>query len=98
LRDNWQQALEDRGDILRGSQEYELALRPDPGVYDGRFTNNGWLMEWPRPLTKLTWDNAAIVSPATARELGVIAGLGPHGGGHGEYVTELVTLTVGGRS
>jgi molybdopterin-containing oxidoreductase family iron-sulfur binding subunit len=49
----------------------ELALRIDPTVHDGRFANNGWLQELPKPWTKLTWDNAAIVSPATAAALGV---------------------------
>jgi MoCo/4Fe-4S cofactor protein with predicted Tat translocation signal len=50
---------------------YEIVFRPDPSVYDGRFANNGWLQELPKPLTKLTWDNAALVSPATAEALGV---------------------------
>jgi MoCo/4Fe-4S cofactor protein with predicted Tat translocation signal len=50
---------------------YELAFRPDPGVYDGRFANNGWLQELPRPLTRLTWDNAVAMSPRTAEALGV---------------------------
>jgi len=49
----------------------ELALRPDPAVHDGRFANLGWLQEMPRPLTRLTWDNALLVSPATARAAGV---------------------------
>jgi len=49
--------------------ELELVFRPDASVYDGRFANNGWLQELPRPITKLTWDNAAILSPATARRL-----------------------------
>jgi Fe-S-cluster-containing dehydrogenase component len=40
-------------------------------VWDGRFANNGWLQELPKPLTKLTWDNAAHMSPATARRLGI---------------------------
>lgn len=53
---------------------YELALRADPTVDDGRFANNGWLQELPKPHTRLTWDNAAIVSPATAAELGVSEG------------------------
>ncbi len=44
----------------------ELVFRPDPSVYDGRFANNGWLQEVPRPLTKLTWDNAALISPSLA--------------------------------
>ena len=43
-----------------------LCFRPDPSVWDGRFANNGWLQELPRPLTKLTWDNAALVSPHLA--------------------------------
>ena len=51
-----------------------LLLRPDPTVWDGRFANNGWLQECPKPLSKLTWDNALIVSPRTARELGVDTG------------------------
>ena len=47
----------------RAVQGLELVFRPDPPVYDGRFANNGWLQELPKPLTKLTWDNAALVSP-----------------------------------
>jgi molybdopterin-containing oxidoreductase family iron-sulfur binding subunit len=54
-----------------GSGELELVFRPDPTIWDGRFANNGWLQELPKPLTKLTWDNAALVSPATARRLGL---------------------------
>ncbi|MGH8459129.1 MAG: molybdopterin oxidoreductase, partial [Nevskiales bacterium] len=46
----------------------ELVFRPDPSVYDGRFANNGWLQEVPRPLTKLTWDNAALISPSFAEQ------------------------------
>jgi MoCo/4Fe-4S cofactor protein with predicted Tat translocation signal len=48
---------------------YEIVFRPDPTVWDGRFSNNGWLQECPKPLTKLTWDNAAMVSPQTADKL-----------------------------
>jgi len=49
----------------------ELIIRPDPHVHDGTFSNNAWLQELPKPLTKLVWDNAAAISPATARRLGV---------------------------
>ncbi len=53
------------------SEGVEVVLRPDPSVFDGRFANNGWLQELPRPMTKLVWDNAVLVSPATAEKLGV---------------------------
>lgn len=49
----------------------EVVFRPDPTIWDGRFANNGYLQELPKPVTKLTWDNAALVSPATAARLGV---------------------------
>jgi MoCo/4Fe-4S cofactor protein with predicted Tat translocation signal len=49
----------------------EIVFRPDPSVYDGRFASNGWLQELPRPLTKITWENAALVSPADAERLGL---------------------------
>jgi len=42
---------------------------PDAAAHDGSLANNGWLQELPRPFTKLTWDNAALLSPATARQL-----------------------------
>ncbi len=62
-----------------------ILFRPDPGIFDGRYANNPWLQELPRPLTKLTWDNAAHVSIATAQKMGVKTG-------------DIVTLTVKGRS
>ncbi|WP_437963312.1 TAT-variant-translocated molybdopterin oxidoreductase [Sorangium sp. So ce260] len=49
----------------------EVAFSTDSNVYDGRFANNPWLLELPDPMTKLTWDNAALLSPDTARALGV---------------------------
>ncbi len=47
---------------------------PDPAVDGGAFANNAWLQELPRPLTSLTWDNAALIGPATARRLGLADG------------------------
>ena len=50
---------------------YELRFIPDSKVYDGRFANNGWLQETPDLISKITWDNAALISYADAKELGV---------------------------
>jgi MoCo/4Fe-4S cofactor protein with predicted Tat translocation signal len=47
----------------------EFSILPDPSVYDGRFANNGWMQELPKPLNKVTWDNVALISPATAARL-----------------------------
>jgi len=52
----------------------ELHFVPDPKVYDGRFGGNPWLQELPDPMTQVTWDNAALVSPATAARLGLERG------------------------
>src|SRR5690606_9023006 len=52
----------------------ELVFVQAASVYDGRFANNAWLQELPDPLTRLTWDNAAVVSPRTAARLGLETG------------------------
>jgi molybdopterin-containing oxidoreductase family iron-sulfur binding subunit len=62
----------------------EVVFRPDQSIYDGRFANNGWLQELPKSLTKLTWDNAALIAPGTASRLTLISG-------------DIVELTQGGR-
>jgi len=49
----------------------EIEFRPDPTLYDGRFANNAWLQELPKPVTKITWDNVLILSEKTAKRLGV---------------------------
>jgi molybdopterin-containing oxidoreductase family iron-sulfur binding subunit len=49
----------------------EIIFRPDPNIYDGRWNNVGWLQELPKPVTNLSWDNAAIVSGATLTKLGL---------------------------
>jgi MoCo/4Fe-4S cofactor protein with predicted Tat translocation signal len=65
--------------------ELDVVFRPDPSVYDGRFANNGWLQELPKTLTKLTWDNAALIAPGTAARYNLISG-------------DMVTLTHEGRN
>jgi MoCo/4Fe-4S cofactor protein with predicted Tat translocation signal len=47
----------------------ELNLRRDPTIYDGQFSNNGWLQELPKPMSKLTWDNAIQIGPKMADRL-----------------------------
>jgi Fe-S-cluster-containing dehydrogenase component len=63
---------------------YEIQFRPDPTVWDGRFANNPYLQELPKPTTKLTWDAVAQVSPKTAERIGV-------------YSTGVVELELRGR-
>ena len=78
-------ALRTRAGAAKLDGKLEVIFRPDPTIYDGRFANNGWLQELPKPITKLTWDNAAILSPATAHRLGVQTG-------------DMLELTYEGRS
>ncbi|MFU7562219.1 TAT-variant-translocated molybdopterin oxidoreductase [Stieleria sp. JC731] len=58
--------------------DFEVVFTVPDGLYDGRFANSGWLQELPQPITKLTWGNAALMGPATAKKLGIK---------HGYYVT-----------
>ena len=66
-----QQHADDPFPAPLGEDEMEVVLINDYKVDDGRYANNGWLQEMPHPITKLTWDNAILMSPATARRLGV---------------------------
>jgi MoCo/4Fe-4S cofactor protein with predicted Tat translocation signal len=63
-----------------GPGAFEIIFRTDPSIHDGRFANNGWLQELPKPLTKITWDNAALISPNTAAQLGIGNTIGQKGG------------------
>lgn len=63
----------------------EVVFYRDAKTDDGRYANNGWMQEFPEPVTKITWDNAVLVSRKTARDLGVENG-------------DLVDVTLGGRT
>ena len=67
----WVPPAADGGHAPGGTDELEANFRPDPTLWDGRFANNGWLQELPKPLTRLTWDNAALIGPGTAARLGL---------------------------
>lgn len=67
------------------AKEYELVFTPSSSTYDGRFANNGWLQETPNFITKVTWDNVAIISPNTAGKLKV-------------KQNDVINITVGGES
>ncbi len=58
----------------RAAGSVDVVFTPGACVHDGSFANNGWLQELPDPVTKLTWDNAALISPGTARRLGLDTG------------------------
>jgi MoCo/4Fe-4S cofactor protein with predicted Tat translocation signal len=78
---------------------FEVGFRNDPSVLDGRFANNGWLQELPKPITKITWDNAIFVSPATAARLKGVNSPSYRGGEHGTIDSDVFEVKApGGRS
>lgn len=68
------QAFPARSDNPQDATSIEVAFASSPAVFDGRFADNAWLQELPDPITKLTWDNAALVSPSFATRFGVRTG------------------------
>lgn len=79
-------------------ESLEVVLAPDYRVDDGRYINNGWMQEFPDPITKLTWENAALMSPATVWDLGLR--VVKRGGvvKDGVVVGQRVRITVGGKT
>ena len=53
------------------NDKFEIVFCPSSSVYDGRYANNGWLQEIPKPITSLTWDNAALISMKVAKKLNI---------------------------
>jgi molybdopterin-containing oxidoreductase family iron-sulfur binding subunit len=78
-------ACADASAVRAVENSFELVFITDSKLDDGRYANNGWLQELPDPITKLTWDNAALISPAAAKKLGVETG-------------DVVKLSVGEKS
>src|SRR6266480_4715449 len=89
--------LRRHGDDPATDNSLEFIFRADPTIFDGRFANNGWLQELPKPLTKLTWDNAVLVSPATAEKLKLNYQVGGTGGEHGTVYADVIDLDLQGR-
>ncbi len=80
-------ALSERelGGLELSNGQLEIVFAADPKLFDGRFSNLAWMQELPESITKLSWDNAAVFAPATAKALGITDG-------------QHVTLTLGGKS
>lgn len=85
------------GKAAASGDTIQIIFQPDPTIYDGSWANNGWLQELPKPLTKLTWGNAAIMGPFAAWTLGIEPGSYGHGGEHGGYHMPVVELELDGR-
>ena len=73
----------------------DVVFYRDAKMDDGRHNNNGWLQELPDPITKLTWDNAVMLSPATARELGVFSERNRQ---NQKFFNHTVEVTLNGRT
>jgi MoCo/4Fe-4S cofactor protein with predicted Tat translocation signal len=74
--------------------QLEFIFRPDSNVHDGRYANNGWLQELARPVTKITWDNAALVSPRLAEKLELTQRAAARGGEHGQIVSNVIDVSI----
>ena len=85
----------------------EVIFATDASIYDGRWIDNGWLQEVPDPISKITWDNAALIAPKTAKELGIydeilkleteFATVGPDGEGQNR-TAPMIKLTIKGET
>ncbi|HEY7426874.1 MAG TPA: TAT-variant-translocated molybdopterin oxidoreductase [Gemmataceae bacterium] len=102
-KSGWAERAAKQARSASNGNKLEIVFRPDPTLFDGRFANNGWLQELPKPVTKLTWDNAALMSPKTAEKFGITyvnsssSAFGTTGGEHGHALVNVVELTYQGR-
>jgi molybdopterin-containing oxidoreductase family iron-sulfur binding subunit len=80
---------------MGGGEVVEVAFRPDPTIYDGSFVNNGWLQETPKPMSRTTWDNVAMISPAMAQRLGLLE-LDQYKGDHQSDAQTIIEIAVPG--
>ena len=98
LLESWNATLStSTNERTQDSSSLQLIFAADPSIYDGRYGLNSWLQELPKPITKLTWGNAAIISPNTARQYELEYQRFAHGGEHGGYEVPVVRLQVGDR-
>ncbi len=89
---NLASAIQENLGSTETNEGLELVIRPDSTIFDGRYANNAWLQELPDPITKITWDNVAMMSPKTAEKLGV------EKPGLGTAFMDLLEITVDGRT
>lgn len=74
----------------------EVMIRPDPTLWDGEHANNGWLQELPKPFTKITWDNVALINPETAEKLNIP--LDMYHGDIGNSASPMIQVSMSGNS
>jgi MoCo/4Fe-4S cofactor protein with predicted Tat translocation signal len=80
-----------------GGEPVEVIFRPDPCIYDGSFVNNAWLQETPKPLSRTTWDNVAMISPAMAERLQLLE-INQYKGDHQSDAQRVIEIKLQGRS
>ncbi len=90
LKKNWNAAVTKPNVSFPDKTEgFEVRFAADYKTYDGRFANNGWLQEVPDPVTKISWDNAALLSYEDAKKLGIF---------QDDYSTDLIEIKIGSQS
>ncbi len=86
-------AMSSARSLSGSSSDLELVVKRDPAMYDGRFSNNAWMIETPDPITKVVWDNVAMMSPATAEKHGLVVNLSK-----GKHLSDVISIEANGTS